>query len=926
MTARQEQKKLDSRMAELIERGILLEDRGVEKLHQQLSEEFPGIKLDKRYFKRKIEHIIWAHLPGVDKALQEIVRWNMDVEEHFCPVYRYIPLDIVKKRAGWHRGITTKKLSEKTEGATLPGIGRIGLDLDDEELKRFRMPFHSFGNPLRIEVQDSENWSLMFLNGSNIGTRHGSDIVGNISRRALSDAQKREDVAVIATNIIALDMKKTAGPPKVGRSLVFGDNVNPRLIKDPEYRFMVEKIIKDHPVDEVIYRTPEELVDDILGGWIKISIKPDNKPEYKGPVYVILGHNENDLIQAAAYWELRWWTLKTQDMLKAKLRLVRKAKKEAEKKQDIERYKELEEIENSFQSRLNRTKMSSIATQEWHRFYERARAVVVKKIEKAIPNAKVIGQDVAFIEIGGKKLEVHVPPHNKMTDRLLANYANSYGPKNLKESLADIAVICHAWAPQFRMTVREADYDGKRGSSKMFVAPIAVDDAYLKNVLEASTVKDHPLAKAVFSESFKSGVLRLHSVNGVTDADVVPTQALESFKRRSSGRKLTYKGGPAYIWAMFGSDAHWGGRSKEFITSRETGMRLGMTEAVFQMMRRDSLLKKGKMRVHLFASPDDATQGHHFKARTQPHPHQLSPHAIEAEAAKLRLKSQKARTKKEIREILDQIDRLYSFQIEKRGSDYPLEQIIQMMERNIEMNADAYRAILDRFKRAQLIVRGVGEFVNPEGGGFDTRNCGIIVFGSGNHFERTVEGELAEGPLYAKHLRELLAQFPEWRFKKEILEKLVSAPLYGGEGIGWSTLRVPGGYEYGFEFRSTPTRMSGWGDPLLGATRNMVQRGNYSRIFNNRLFLSVCGDKHFFGAVATDFAFYHMCGAGTHTDRYGERGFPPNNTGVSFIGMPAGGPDSGPLLVRILPYDVIRDFVQDNPRSFDWEAFLPNPV
>ena len=90
--------------------------------------------------------------------------------------------------------------------------------------------------------------------------------------------------------------------------------------------------------------------------------------------------------------------------------------------------------------------------------------------------------------------------------------------------------------------------------------------------------------------------------------------------------------------------------------------------------------------------------------------------------------------------------------------------------------------------------------------------------------------------------------------------------------------------------------------------------------------LKTYGDKHFFAAVATPYAFYHMCAAGTHTDRYGERGFPPNNTGVSFVGLPVDGPDSGPILLRILPFDVIKDFVEDNPRPFDWDSFLPNPA
>ena len=83
--------------------------------------------------------------------------------------------------------------------------------------------------------------------------------------------------------------------------------------------------------------------------------------------------------------------------------------------------------------------------------------------------------------------------------------------------------------------------------------------------------------------------------------------------------------------------------------------------------------------------------------------------------------------------------------------------------------------------------------------------------------------------------------------------------------------------------------------------------------------------EHFFAAVSTRYAYYHMCAAGTHTDPYGERGFPPNNTGVSFVGLPVNGPDSGPILLRTLRVEHIREYFKKN-QKIDWDVFLPNPV
>lgn len=938
--------KINALIRKLVEEGVLTEEDGLEKLQKQIQKD-SGEKIGIRGLKQRTLNVVWNN-KDVDKALQEIVRNNPELtrdelsetlENDFCPLYPYIPFDMVQKRALWHRGATKKRLPRRI-GRTLPGIGRIGLDLDQKELRKFKMPVSTFDNPFVIDVRNPENWSLMMLNGSNIGTRHGGDILGNVSRRALSDANERGDVAVIATNIISVDLKKTAGPSKVGRALAFGDNVNPALM-EPEYRKKAERILAERPGNEVIYRTVEEVVDDILNGWVKISLKPDNTPEYKGPIYVVLGNNENDLIKAAAYWEVRWWTVQKQNELRGEINKIRKARRNAEKRNDLALVQKLAGDEEALRSELHRTTISNVATQEWQRFYDHARAVVVKKIEKAIPNAKVIGQNTNFVKIGGQKIEINFPPNSKVSDAILAQSASTYGSKNLQEKLANIIVICHAWALQARETTREADYNGKRGFTKIVVAPIASDGGYLKPALKNNASQDHPLVRAVYSDGFKPGVLRLNCVSGLINCDFLSVESLERFKdypkKRRENRNAIYDRGSKYIWIECDGDPHFGGRAKEFVTcnipgSERKGMRLDMSEAAWEMMRQAGLFRNNNMRVHFFTSLDDQTQGQNFNARVQPHPHQLSYQKIEAISKKLiddMAKAEENGNATKVLELAQQLNRFQLYQQEVRGSDFPLDQVVQMMERHIEANIDVFAAILRSANRANLIIKGVGAFADPlyVPTGFDTRNVGKINIASGNHFDHTVFGELAEGPLYAKVLRAQLAKYPEWKDKEEELEKDVTAPLYSGQFIGWGTIKVEGGYEYGLDIRDTPTRMAGWGDTVLGATRNMPMRGNYSRIFNNRLpIICLYGDKHFFGTAITDCAVHHMCASGTHTDRYGENGFPPNNTGKSWCGIPVEGPEKGPILIRTLHFSAIKDFVEDNPRLFDWENFLPNPV
>ncbi|OGZ09538.1 MAG: hypothetical protein A3D67_03835 [Candidatus Lloydbacteria bacterium RIFCSPHIGHO2_02_FULL_51_22] len=935
------EKRVSARVEELVNDGALAKmpaKEGLAALYKKISEEFPGV-ISEKTFQKRVERIVWEGSSTArkrDRALQDIVRVNLDSEKEFHPRFPNIPLEFVKTRTRWHRGVNTT--AKRTDRA-LPGIGRIRASKELGDLSKFVMPQTSFATPFAVVplVKLSDCWTLMILNGANFGTRHGRDIVGNVARRALSEAKERGDKAVILTNILTLDLKKAGGPIKVGRGLVMGDNINPNIFADPVYRGEAERIVRESPKDEMVYQTSEELLDNVLAGWRKVCVKPDKKPEYDGPIFIILGINEEELIRSVAYWELNYWTKRKQSEISALLSVAKHALAEALKEEEFKRAEELERELDTLQERLNRTVITNVASQEQQRFYEQARALVVRKIEQAIPRAKVIGQNSTYLLIGGKRVKMVIPGHDKVTDTLLADFSRGYGPEHLGGELADATVICHPWSLQFRMTVREADSKGKRGSARVFVAPIAVDDVFLRSVLKTTVRKSHPLGRAVFDGTFKSGVLRLSCTNGgLIDADVLSVESLEKFKeyknpRMQNGTRCALYGrGPKYLWIHTATDQHWGGRAKEFVTSRlpgeRKGMRLGATEAVFELMRQGKLCEKDAMRVHLFATNDDPTQGQNFPARTQPDPHERSFHDTEQEWLKMLAEAKRTEDPKAREEIVARAGEAILSQLEKRGSDFPHEQMLQMITRHVSANADVFSAILSRNQNAGLIIRGVGEFGNAEHGGHDTRNVGVVNFGSGNHLGNTVDGEIIEGPFYALHLRTLLLGMPKWQGEKALLEKLIVAPLYSGTAMAWGTVKVPHGYEYGLDLRASPPRMAGWGDPLLGAVRNDSQRGNYSRIFEGRLTLKTYGDKHFFAAVRTQYAFYHMCAAGTHTDCYGERGFPPNNTGVSFVGLPADGPESGPILLRILPIDVIRDFVETNPRPFDWEKFLPNPA
>ncbi|MFC1751578.1 hypothetical protein ACFLY5_00330 [Patescibacteria group bacterium] len=834
-------------------------------------------------------------------------------------------------------------------GKSMRGIGRIDLS---GGMPDYEIPHSPYKNPAVVHVDDTQNWSGMILNGANLGIKHGPDIVGNVARKVLSNAEEIGDEFLVLTNFLCFDLKKAGGPAKTARAQIMGDNINPELIADKEYRQVVERIIRDNPYDEVAYRTPEELVNDVLGsGWGQVCIKPKEESpknkeelEYSGDIYIVIGLNELALIFAVTYWEIRWWTLQKKKELSESIKDVRKALTQAKKRLsknegDRKAYKNVAELNQRLESLEYQdtiTTVSNVANQESQRFFTHAYGVVVSKIEQAIPNSKVICEGTSYIDVGGEMIEIHIPAHLRVTDRLLNNYCLTYGPKTQRANIADFTVICHPWGLNYQDTGRESDHDGERDSMRVCVAPIAIDDKYLRRKISPLRINNHPIVKAIYTETFRPGALRLRCNNGVIDIDEIPVRALEAFKEypKPKPKEEDIPGywvhcrGSKNIWFMNGSDQHWGGRSKEFVWDKDKKRRLSMVESVFEMQRREGLFEGNNLPYHVFNSPDDPAQAQNHKYKNEPHPREMSYQMIERVTGDLLYRIQSSRSGSNKNELAEELRKICLFQFEKRGEDYVLHQMMQMLERHVGANVDAFSAILRRAQSANIRVRGVGELSYEEYGTHDSRNVGLINIGTGDrHFSKTMNFELIESPFYCMRLRDLLLGLDEWKGQVDFINKSVVAPVYGQSCIGWGDICVEGKHVYGLEVRSAPTNMAGWGHPIGGHVKKDLQRGNYSRIWDGKNpVIKFFGDKHFFSAESTSTAIYHMSPASVHTDAYGEHGFPPNNTGVSFLGVPADGPASGPFRSRVLPFNVIKDFMEDKPRSFDWVRYLDNPA
>lgn len=928
---------LTDRIIQLIRNGLLLKENGLAEIVKMLNDEFfkpPKKQMTVEDLQSRLDEFVWIF--EVLNLMKETVKHDLPVEE-FLKHCQYIPPAMAKKKRRELTGATKRK-SPATNFAA--GMGRIASAMRVKGSDRFKLPENSFDKPLTISVKN-DRWSVSFLNGVNLGIPYAPLIQENPARRALSNAERSGDAAVIITNLLDMETKKAAGPAKAFRDLMSGRNVNPENL-DSDYAPEAERILRDKPFNEMIYQTTEELFVDSMQGWHKVAVTPkNNKPEFSGPIFIVLGYKEEDIVCTAAYWEANYWTRRKQSKLQVEIRVLKSAlvlaqreledllegrepqRRRSSRRSEKELRDQIRRLEAQLaikEKQLARTIVSNIDPGELKRYYQAALAFVVRQIEEAIPNSRVIGMGTTIVKAGDETIEVHLPKHARVTDTLLSDYTRTCGPKILRSQMASTVVICHPYALNYRMTARENDRNGQRRSSQVFVAPITVDESYLRGMARHRLRSMHPIVQWLNSEQAQAGLMRLEYNNGMTNPIDMSIPFLS--QRAVAPRAGVIGFDSKFIWLMAATDTHVGASHREPINTG-TGQIIGVTEAVIEMMRRSGLCEEGKLPIHMFVMNDDATHGHHFDNHQQPHPEKMPYKEIERY---LREKSNQAASTKdpeELRKILGEVQLFAQKQYWRKGEFWVQDQVIGVLDSLIEPTLDFFNALLCRGTKAGLILKGMSDF---SGVAYDSRDIGLIDLGSGNHFKNTVEGAMTEGFIYARHLRARLLGYPRWKaLGEEKLAKLVRAPLYSNRFMAWGTVQAPGGYEWALDLRDTVTRMGSWGDTLLGVVRNDLQRGNYSRIMNDRKTVKVYGDKHFFGTVETPYALYHMSGPDVPTDLYGELGFPPNNTGVSFIGLPEKGPDSGPVLIRTLRYEFIRNFFEQK-RSFDWEVFLPNPL
>ena len=927
---------LEKRVIALIRDGVLLKDDGEKFIVSTIVDEF-GDKLADAKLKFTLAKL---HARLRDLVWTKTVRrelWNAqgnNLVDTFREYHSYIPAAMVDRELRKLKGVThTKSIVEMKAG-----MGRLTPENLPLDAGKYEYPPNSYAEPLVLS--DDEYGCVEVINGALVGIKY-PDIEANTLRRAMADARKRDAAAIVLTNLIDLWTKKTAGYLAVYRAMVSGIQINPDRFPS-EYQGTVRAILSRTITDETIYQTLNERFEEILDGLHKITHRPDDKGPEAGdvPVFIQLGYKEEELINAAAYYELRYMTVVKQAQISAELQMVsrrlEKAREEGDQA-DIAKY-------SARKAHLRRMKARVIITNhtapEYEYYRRRFRAYVVQRLESTVPNSKVIAQGSAYLKAGGKIIKTVIPSDDSVTSSRLADAGSGYGFELFRDELADLTLVCPPFSTNFRDVGREDSKDFTPVTKYIAVAPSALDAEFLRGQFKDIIRKAHPVLELINDPTFKPGVLLLTWNNGILSYQSLPIERLDRNDELDENETNYAFPFPRakYVTMFVDTDNHFGAPDKRYIWDPEERIHLGTAEAAIEMMRRENIVNATDIPVHMTAEMDDATNGDMwFAPRYRPDPQEMTIIKFERWLREITNEIKLAAERNDtaaVEQMTEEVNRISIAQLYFRGEDFPHHQMMQVYDRHIGPNLDFYSAVLGRFVRSGIQLTPISKLNRTM---IDTRDLGVHNFPNGNHRIKTLEQKDLEGDYLARHLREMLKARPEWRrFLRtnkftpvqtdDFFEAMVRAPRFGNETYGWGLIQAPGGFKWGVRVHGSPARLSSWSDLLEASIKSDIARGDDSYGLSKYVTLTLFGDKHFYGQAETERMLYVMCAAGVHTNVYGTSGgFPPNNTGVCFVSLPVGGPTEGPIIVRRLPHDFLRDWFA-KPTSFDWRSFLPTPV
>ncbi|MFA6407818.1 MAG: hypothetical protein WCV80_03905 [Candidatus Paceibacterota bacterium] len=910
---------LAEKVTELISAGWL--GKGIDAFLKEVNRTIFGeegkTQLRKYHLVQRLNEFIWT------KDRSKLISRFVSLDAPLDPLYKeldILPRNIIDKKVRQLRGLSVKKkISNDSIGA---GVGRLVTEKEVGGKKPIALASYRLDNPFPVKVRNNENFRMLFINGAHLGLEYNRVIDENTLRNMFREAERDGEDAIFLTGaLLWVDAKKSSGFLTTHRALYSGLDFDPSVLPEA-YRKEAKQIRKENPSDKVSFVNLRERVLNAMGGWSKVTRQRDGKPIFSGKVYFSFGLQEEEIIEAAAHAEILYITtvMRNDVMVERKMNeAILSSKLTQNGGMETQETKKLQKKIDELLEKEKRMVQSNVEAEDRKRFVDSIRSVLITWFEKAIPNSVFLSQGSVVCKMGNKTVEIIQSPENSPVSNSLDGYMKIGGQRSLESKLPDMALVAAPYNVDARMGVIEKMNGTERAITHAWQLPVAVDRDYLRSARPEMIKKASPIERLVRDPGFEPGAFRLGYVNGVWTPEVVPI----SFFRTHRSRNVVSRTISEYIYGIVDSDNHSGLRSKEWVFDAKTGIQIPLEVSFSELLLRNFTENGKAIPMHFFANLADNLQGHHFPTQQTIHP--LSKSYADAEKGiKKILQDAKRADPEKLKEMIQGLGQEHLSQLRFRGEDWLTDQFDNFVDTSLRPRVRLFVEILKSHSKTGLKMRGIEDVLQGREAG-DSRDLGIINWVSGDHVSHTTEEELAESALYRRILIGYLLGDKSLGMDEETLQKLVRAPRWGNMSVGYGLMSVPGGYEWGIAIRHKPTASAGKnGDRMQAMTENLAERGDYPRIFTGRNWFQLSGHMHFYGASFSRNKFMVACASSTDGDAFGDMlGFRKNNSGGLVVGIPAKGPEYGPIRVIAFPSALLRAYFKD-PWKIDWASVFPD--
>lgn len=801
---------------------------------------------------------------------------------------------------------------------------RLGYSWNKSGIVNVKLPNTSLSKPFVIKSRDENNPRIMMINSPFIGIQQDYDEHSSLFRNALRFASASDcDAVMITGNFFFIDIVRYSNlkpmRARIPKIKLEKDLINYPPVVTESFGDVNERMARG----DLIFLPFREKLNHIIE-MIRQSFLYEGKQIFRKPIYLSFGNIEETLATWLTNEEIHKLTVKELSRIAANLSVLRKLKKDNDKngignEEVLEAIKQWEEYKRIY------VKMSNAYDDQIHSIYNKMRDFIIREIQSTATNLKFISTGTAFVQVGenqSKKI-IKITPraHESKVDTHLGMVMKkvrksiSRGKKQPNMVLVSGTNLTHT-----SLTISRKKRN-KPETITVAQLPIAVDGAMLQNILGKGIKKGNNLFEIISNEDFSAGVVIYEWVNGFMRKSVCSGSFLTNTKIFKSPERIqeAAKGKNIFYYEVEG-DQHQG---HKFMAFYELPNR-----PYFKL--HDQITHEFLLDVPIcgYMNVGDLVQGHNHEYEQEMHPKWLPLHEIDF---KISEKTDELQISGMSEEEKEKELRIFNEKLLFQNAIYTglllsKEQIESYVNSRIKPHLEHFYNIIKRAKKAKIDTRG---------------HLAIIVYLAGNHFQNTHLGEFTESAIIRRRLiDELLKKYRD--LDERDLEKMIIAPMLATTAISEGLIGInPEAHKYSDEEAIEQEKYYYYGisgkhkqgdgsskfaDSMRPMRESIGNRGTTEPYFEGRFIIFLSGHTHYDGMTVTDSSYMLRPGSQTFSDAFGEKAnFPLNNISTQIIGLPKGGPCTGPGVFITISYEDLYCYVKE-PWEVDKEKLFANSI